>query len=240
MCDRQLINDMVALLQGQMSSVSSRRALVESALFGCGVLEQIEWTGAAQPFTHHLVTTVCRYGDCEPGTPAIVTLLEAARDQRGSNWHPSHNELIARVQQSTNQDQSQGEQPMDKSQLIAFLVTTGIWAQTQLGEIWTLRRQKEAEKPSIELEDEPTMQSEAPAELADAQVDRAAQLLEKMHKNISDWLDEKEEVDRLINLGTMDEIRGTRRKKDLDDKINAKLEEIPTAMARLGVKIDRE
>jgi len=93
---------------------------VQSALWGCDVLDDITWEGPAGEFTTHLVTTLLAHGDCEPGTPAIVTLLETARDRRGSNWHPRYNELITKVQQAKSSNQPTGANMMDKSQLISF------------------------------------------------------------------------------------------------------------------------
>ena len=51
MYDKQLVNDIENILRPQMGSRRSRQAVVQSALWGCGVLDDIEWEGAAGEFT---------------------------------------------------------------------------------------------------------------------------------------------------------------------------------------------
>lgn len=241
-----MFNDIVSLLTPDMGDPHGRRALVNAALFGCPVLDQIDWSGAGRPFTVHLMQTLLTYGECEAGTPAIVTLLAHVRDQKGVDKHPAYAALIARVM-GANQPESnnQGGAIMDTSQLITFLIGVGVWAQTELSEIWKLRRQQAQDKPSIELKDKSTMEAEAPAELAAAGVDpvqaaRITAVVEIARGNIFEWVKEKEELDQLVNSGEYDPIKARRRKANLDQKIEAKMAEIPQIIQRLGIIIERE
>jgi hypothetical protein len=78
---RRIVNLLVPL----MNSANERRAVVSAALYGCSVVPQIEWEGAAQVFTTNLVHKLLDYGDCSPGNPALVLLLEGAKARVGTD-----------------------------------------------------------------------------------------------------------------------------------------------------------
>ncbi len=74
--DKALFDRIVDFLQPLLQDPDDRRALVESALYGNPVLNQINWRGAAQPFTSQLVRTLDAYGDLVKGQPAAAALLQ--------------------------------------------------------------------------------------------------------------------------------------------------------------------
>ncbi len=238
-----MFNDIVNLLMPDMGDGRGRRALVESALYGCDMLHRIDWSGPPATFTHHLVRELLDYGTCESGKPAVVSVLETARDRKGSNKHPVYNDLIRRIIAAgtpQNNNLSQGVQPMDSSQLITFLVTTGLWIQDYLGTTAVLRRQ-DGEKEPIELTDKETMQAEAPAEFeaAGVDVDAATEILQLKHDNIVGWLKDKEKVDKYVRGGMIPPLTGDNQKEALDQKIQDSLADIPTVLKRVGMSIDQ-
>jgi hypothetical protein len=81
--DKGQFSRIVELLVLQMDNPNARRALVERALFGSYILNNIDWSGSAYSFTTHLVNTLYKYGEIEPGTPALVALLREIRNQYG-------------------------------------------------------------------------------------------------------------------------------------------------------------
>jgi hypothetical protein len=53
--NKPLFNRLVQQLLPEMDDSASRKALIESALYGTPVLQKIQWDGAARPFTVRLV-----------------------------------------------------------------------------------------------------------------------------------------------------------------------------------------
>jgi hypothetical protein len=93
----KLFNDIVQFLTEHLGKDDDRRARVERALYGCRVLEQINWGGTTSTFAVNLVTTLVNFGECEPGTPALITLLESLKSQVGGNKQEAINRLIAEI-----------------------------------------------------------------------------------------------------------------------------------------------
>jgi hypothetical protein len=93
----KLFNDIVQFLTEHLGKDDDRRARVERALYGCRVLEQINWGGTTSTFAVNLVTTLVNFGECEPGTPALITLLESLKSQVGFNKQEAFNRLIAEI-----------------------------------------------------------------------------------------------------------------------------------------------
>lgn len=97
MLDQETFADITALLLPHMHDPAARKALVERALFGCKVLDSIDWTGNAQTFTIALIQRLDAFGECAPRRPALVMLLETFRGEVGVNYHVRINVLIARM-----------------------------------------------------------------------------------------------------------------------------------------------
>ena len=97
------MKNLVELLSPYLNDAHDRRALVESALFGCRVLNQIDWSGNAHTFTVNLVRTLLNFGECAPGRPAIVLVLEMLKQQVGVNKQGQIDLLIQAYSSSTLQ-----------------------------------------------------------------------------------------------------------------------------------------
>lgn len=80
-----------------MSDAQQRQALVQSALFGSPVLEQIEWAGAAWPFTVQLLARLQRFGEIAPGQPALAALLAGWRPHIGVNRQAELDALLPKL-----------------------------------------------------------------------------------------------------------------------------------------------
>ncbi len=75
----------------EMGDPTARQAWVEGALYGCAVLHRIRWEGRRIPLTLQVSACSYEYGECAPGTPALITLLEFVQRQVGSiDRHRSH------------------------------------------------------------------------------------------------------------------------------------------------------
>jgi hypothetical protein len=146
------MNDIVDILMPDMDDPGGRRALVESALWGCAVLNVIDWSGANETFTHHLVTTLLKYGDCTPGKPAIVSVLERARAKRGVNWHARFDALINKLMQESTHTQRKGEEKMvtpESAAALLFLLEVGRWAKDELSQRWKFQREQAQKSDEI-------------------------------------------------------------------------------------------
>ncbi len=80
---KALFDQILAVLLPEMGDANARKSLVEGALIGSPVLQQLEWGGAAYPFTVQLVLRLAQFGELTPGKPAIFAVLEDARKQVG-------------------------------------------------------------------------------------------------------------------------------------------------------------
>ena len=95
--DKALFDRIVQQLLPAMGNTSSRQALVQSALFGSPILHQINWSGAARPFTVQLVTQLFQYD-----VSALVAVLEELKTQVG---HTRRAQIDALIQDLTLQCQ---------------------------------------------------------------------------------------------------------------------------------------
>ena len=98
MLTKELFDQTVALLLPDMGDANARQALVEGALYGCPVLQKIQWDGAARPFTVQLVRLLNAYGELEPGRPALGALLEEVKTQVGADRAAQIDQLLALLQ----------------------------------------------------------------------------------------------------------------------------------------------
>lgn len=91
----------IELILPYVATREERRALVESALHGLPVLEQINWSGNAQTFAHQLVRVLTRYGTAPDGEKAPVKLLRALKAQTGTDKQQQIEKLIYELQTET-------------------------------------------------------------------------------------------------------------------------------------------
>lgn len=87
----------VNLLIPHCSDPASRKALATTALFGCSVLDKLDYAGNARDYVVHLVTTLLTYGECEANKPAIVALLEQVQEEVGVSQKKQIADLIGEI-----------------------------------------------------------------------------------------------------------------------------------------------
>ncbi len=92
--NKTLFDRIVQQLLPEMDDPATRKALLESALFGSPVLTKIEWPGSADSFTKRLVRQLDDYGEIEPQRPALVDLLEEVKTQVGVDRQTQIDHLI--------------------------------------------------------------------------------------------------------------------------------------------------
>ena len=92
--DKKSFDRLVQILVPHMYDLGSRRALVDQALFGCDVLDSIDWSGPARTFTINLLRKLLDYGECVPGEPGWATLARDLRRSVGSDKQEEIDELL--------------------------------------------------------------------------------------------------------------------------------------------------
>ena len=58
---------------------TGRRSIVETALYGEAVVDQIDWSGSSKDFSTSLIALLDRYGNVEEGRPAVRAVMEEIR-----------------------------------------------------------------------------------------------------------------------------------------------------------------
>lgn len=96
--NKPLFDRLVQQLLPEMDDSGSRKALIESALYGAPILQKIQWDGAARPFTVRLVRLLDEYGDLAPGRLALVAVLEEVKAQVGLDRQAQIEALIGELQ----------------------------------------------------------------------------------------------------------------------------------------------
>ena len=96
--NKTLFDRLIQQFLPEMGDPASRKDLIESALFGSPVLHQLQWDGAARPFTVRLVRQLNDYGEIAVGRLALVALLEEVKAQVGLDRQQQVDELIAQLQ----------------------------------------------------------------------------------------------------------------------------------------------
>jgi len=96
--DKPLFDRIVQQLLSEMDEPASRKALIESALYGSPILQKIQWDGAARPFSVRLVRQLDEYGEIAPKRSALIALLEEVKEQVGEDRQKQIDELISALQ----------------------------------------------------------------------------------------------------------------------------------------------
>lgn len=114
-----------------MGDINTRKSSVETALWGCSVLNLIEWEGNAKNFTIRLVSQLDKFGSCDSGEPAIVALLENTKEYYGKDHQAKIKKLIDEIRFSLKDDTSLQETIADQTQwrfvLTGVLLTLGVF-----------------------------------------------------------------------------------------------------------------
>lgn len=95
--NKNLFDQIVAALQPEMGDAKARKAMIEAALYGCPVLQKVDWDGAAQVFTIRLVQLLEQFGEIASGKPAIAALIEGIRQQVGIDKQKILDDLLSRL-----------------------------------------------------------------------------------------------------------------------------------------------
>ena len=84
--DQTTFDELINTLEPWLIDQNQRRALLWSAFHNDSSLyRQIDFTGAAHPFTVNLVNTLLTYGEIRSGQHALIALLNAIQQQVGVN-----------------------------------------------------------------------------------------------------------------------------------------------------------
>jgi len=233
------MKDVIDLLLPYMNDGNDRRALVESALFGCRVLNQIDWNGNAYTFTVNLIRTLLNFGECAPGRPAVVLLLEALKQQVGVNKQGQIDGLLYTYSSSG----SQGENTMDALSL-TFLLKVGEWAMSELHERWTLRRKQQTLKLDTISESELKQQESAiltdlVSEHGQGNVQRTLERIAGKRDLIEGWKDALVADQKQAQLGGMNLDVVNARQRDFNQKITTTLREIETDLRTIGFTVEK-
>jgi formylglycine-generating enzyme required for sulfatase activity len=92
--NKEAFNTIKNLLLPHLENTTERSAFVRSALYGCRVVNQIDWSGSGAVFTANLIHKLLDFGECEEGHPAIVLLLEELKLATGVDKHNQIDALI--------------------------------------------------------------------------------------------------------------------------------------------------
>lgn len=233
------MKDIIDCLLPYMSDPLERRALVETALFGCPVLAQVNWSGPALTFTTLLVKTLLTFGECSPGKPALGLLLETLRGQVGADKRACMDSWLRLYGSS-----AQGDGKMDAGLGFAFLLKVGEWAMTELKERWTLRRK--SQEVRLETVTEQELEQKSPELLADivqekgqANTDRVLARIADKQNLIEGWKDALVADLRQQQLGDMTEAVLKARERNFKEKIAATLREIEGDLGALGFTVEK-
>jgi GAF domain-containing protein len=95
--DQQTFRDIVNLLIPHCADPASRKSLATTALYGCKVLDRLDFSGNASDYVVHLTTTLLTYGECYKDQLAIIALLEQIKADVGVSQQEQISALIARI-----------------------------------------------------------------------------------------------------------------------------------------------
>jgi len=95
---KELFDQLIAELLPEMGDVGARKSLIESALYDSPLLPNIQWEGAARPFTVQIVKTLEKFGEIASGRLALVALLEEVRKQVGAGRQARIDKLLPQLE----------------------------------------------------------------------------------------------------------------------------------------------
>ena len=232
-----LFDRIVNQLVPEMDNITSRQALIQSALFGSPVLNQIDWSGAAHEFTVQLVTRLYKYD-----VSAITAVLQELHTQVGSSRQAEIKDLIGAL--ATTQSTPKGQkQAMEPGVLIGFLIEVGRWAKSELSERWKVSREQQSADLTKKAEVEqavPEMLQSAATASSPQRVDETIKLIERKRDAIdrarNAKLADREQLDRQELLQSSFE----QLEKKHNRTIKQMLDEIESDLNDLGFDVERK
>jgi hypothetical protein len=96
--DKILLGQIIQELLPLMGDVNARRSLIETAVYGSSVLNDISWNGSASTFTTHIVQLFDAFGTIATGQLALVALLEEVKKHVGLDHHGLISDLIKQLE----------------------------------------------------------------------------------------------------------------------------------------------
>ena len=95
---KELLNEVVTILQPQFTSQNDREAVLRSAFPSeTALLGQVDYSGPAWGFTVRLVQRLETYGEVTVGNPAIVVLLESLKPGLGFDKRNQIDKLVEQL-----------------------------------------------------------------------------------------------------------------------------------------------
>jgi len=91
--DTALLTELQSLITPLAERSEDRRALLELAVGNSPVYGRIDFSGATDTFTIHVLTTLAKYGEISAGRQALWALLEVVRSRVGVNYQKRIDEL---------------------------------------------------------------------------------------------------------------------------------------------------
>lgn len=236
--DKLLFDRIVNHLLPEMDDPASRKALIESALFGSPLLAQIQWDGAAHPFTIRLVKQLHQYGEIEVGRPALVILLEEVKTGVGENRQRPLDILIQALLPSLQTPMKGHKMSVESGLLVGFLLEVGRWAKSELSERWKLHR----EQQTADMTSKAEVEAQVPAQLEalpPREVERITALIERKRDAIDRArhakLADREEYD----AQKLTKAAFEQREKEHNRMIRQMLDEIANDLNDLGFEVER-
>jgi hypothetical protein len=95
--DQQTFRDILNLLIPYCADSASRKSLATTALYGCKVLDKLDYSGNARDYVVHLVTTLLTFGECHKDQPAVIALLEQVKQEVGIPQQEQIDNLITLI-----------------------------------------------------------------------------------------------------------------------------------------------
>jgi len=239
--DKSLFDRIVQALLPEMDDPATRKALIESALYGSPILQKIQWDGAARPFTVRLVRQLHEYGEIALGKPALVALLEEVKAQIGEERQKQIDTLIQELSSSSQIPTKGHKMAVEPGILIGFLLEVGRWAKSELSERWKLRREGQSadltSRPQVEQTVNATLQSPASNP---KRTQETVLLIERKRDAIdrarNAKLADREEYDgQKLALSAFEQ-----REKDHNRLIRQMMDEIESDLNDLGFDVERE
>ncbi len=97
--DQRTFNQLVTLFTPHFETLDQRRTLVGGAFFGTDVLAKVQLEGTPNEFTTRTIQMLIQHGEVEPGTPAIIYLMQQLRGTVGVDKQAEIDALMEQVRE---------------------------------------------------------------------------------------------------------------------------------------------
>lgn len=110
----ELNREIIELLAPKVQETLDRRALINNAFGSVGKPSAlVDFSGNSQTFLSNLIHTLHHYGEFKPGTPALIALLEEAKELFGNDKQTRIDNLISRL--TSPRDQTKKQPPVEQT-----------------------------------------------------------------------------------------------------------------------------